>query len=36
MKKNYMEPECALILLKTADLVTLSYEEEGEGDNWDW
>ena len=36
MKKNYMEPECALILLKTADLVTLSLEDEGAGDNWDW
>lgn len=36
MKKNYIEPECSLVLLKTVDLITLSYEEAGDGDDWDW
>jgi hypothetical protein len=36
MKKNYQEPECVLVLLRTADLITLSYEDDNGGDNWDW
>ena len=36
MKKNYLEPECSLILLKSADLIALSLENEGDGDDWDW
>ncbi len=36
MKKNYMEPECSLILLQSTDLITLSVDDEGSGDNWDW
>ena len=36
MKKNYIEPECSLVLLESADLITLSYEDVGNGDDWDW
>ena len=36
MKKNYTSPECSLVLLESADLLTLSYDEVGDGENWDW
>lgn len=37
--KKYNAPSCEVLLLQSADLITVSkldFVEEGAGDNWDW